>query len=93
MTVALWGFARRAMISEALEPEERVVASVLAATLLLLVLIHVIEPYFLDSGPPHVLWSLAGIVAASAAGARGALRGAQSPGGAHRSNRLRYGET
>ena len=93
MTVALWGFARRAMLSESLEPEERVVASVLAATLILLLLIHVIEPYFLDSGPPHVLWSLAGLVAASAAGARGSLRRRSRREGLIASSRLGYGET
>jgi hypothetical protein len=68
MTVALWAMARRAFADPV--PEQRVVAYAVAATVLLLVLIHVIEPYFLDSGAPHVLWALAGVLASSAAAQR-----------------------
>jgi hypothetical protein len=68
LMVALWAMARRAMTDP--DPERRVVATVVGATVLLLVLIHVIEPYFVDSGPPHVLWSLAGLLAAGGASSR-----------------------
>jgi hypothetical protein len=40
---------------------------------LLLVFIHVIEPYFLDSGAPHVLWALTGLLVADGAYAGRAL--------------------
>jgi hypothetical protein len=67
LMIALWALARSGLHDP--DPERRVVAAVVAATILVLVLIHVIEPYFLDSGPPHVLWALAGLLAAGAAGA------------------------
>lgn len=71
MMVALWALARAA-IGDA-DPERRVVAAVVAATVLLLVFIHVIEPYFLDSGAPHVLWALTGLLVAGGAYAGRAL--------------------
>lgn len=45
-------------------PTQVAVGRVLVAVVVILVPIHLIETYFLDTGPPHVLWALAGVAAA-----------------------------
>lgn len=50
------------------DPDARVVGRVVLVVVCLLVLIHLISTYFLDSGPPHLLWALAGLLAWPAAG-------------------------
>jgi hypothetical protein len=64
LMIAMWGMARRAMGDP--DADIRVVGTVVATVVLLLVAIHVISSYFIDSGPPHVLWGLIGILAAGA---------------------------
>jgi O-antigen ligase len=44
-----------------------VVGCVVLATVVVLTLIHLIQPYFTDSGVPHLLWVLAGLLAPAAA--------------------------
>jgi hypothetical protein len=39
-----------------------VVGRVVALTVATLVPIHLIATYFIDSGPPHLLWALAGLL-------------------------------
>jgi hypothetical protein len=62
MMVALWLLARGAMHDP--DPDRRVIAAVVAATVLLLIAIHVVSSYFLNSGAPHVLWALIGLLVA-----------------------------
>jgi hypothetical protein len=70
MMVALWGLARGAMDHP--DPDQRVVAAVVATTVLLLIAIHVVSSDFINSGAPHVLWALIGLlVAGGVASARG----------------------
>lgn len=83
MTVALWAMARGAMRDP--DPDRRIAAAVVAAAVLLLLFIHVIQPYFVDSGPPHLLWALSGLLAgagaASTARRARSWRGAATPQG------------
>lgn len=62
MMVALWLLARGAMNDP--DQDRRVVAAVVAATVLLLIAIHVVSSYFINSGAPHVLWALIGLLVA-----------------------------
>jgi O-Antigen ligase len=56
-----WGAAAFAR-TRARDPAIRVAARATVIALVVLALVHVIEPYFLDSGPPHVLWAMAGVL-------------------------------
>jgi hypothetical protein len=54
------------------DPAGRVAGRVLAVTIGILVFVHVLESYFVDTGPPHLMWTLLGLAVAATAGvARG----------------------
>jgi len=64
--------ARGAMLAG--EVERRVVGRAVLVTVPLLVLIDIIETYFLDSGPAPLLWVLVGLMGAGTASARHGVR-------------------
>jgi hypothetical protein len=62
---ALYGAARKSALDE--EPERRVIARVLAILVILLIGMHVIEPYFIGVGITHLFWALCGLMLAGKA--------------------------
>jgi len=64
--------ARGAMLAG--EVERRVVGRAVLVTVPLLLLIDIIETYFLDSGPAPLLWVLVGLMGAETASARSGIR-------------------
>jgi hypothetical protein len=68
LLLALYGFLIWTLASDALRrarapaPEERSVARVLFVVLGLLLFMHLIEPYFITTGMPHLLWVLAALL-------------------------------
>jgi hypothetical protein len=59
----MWALARRAReTAHGADPDRRVVGRVVFTLVVILVFIHLIASYFLDSGPPHLLWALAGML-------------------------------
>ena len=64
--------ARGAMLAG--EVERRVIGRAVLVTVPLLVLIDIIETYFLDSGPAPLLWVLVGLMGAETASARSGIR-------------------
>jgi hypothetical protein len=59
-----WALAAMALrtVRRGEDPDQRVVGRVVALTVATLVPIHLIATYFIDSGPPHLLWALAGLL-------------------------------
>jgi hypothetical protein len=66
--LAMYAFLTWALASQALRrarapgPEDRAVARVVVVMVALLVFMHLIEPYFITTGMPHVLWVLAALL-------------------------------
>jgi hypothetical protein len=60
---ALATAARRVTYEEE-DPDRRVAARVLLALVIILVPMHFVMPYFVDTGLPQLLWVLAGIALA-----------------------------
>jgi O-antigen ligase len=59
----IWALAARALrTTRARDPDTRVVGRVVMTVIIVLVPIHLIQTYFLDTGPPHLLWALAGLL-------------------------------
>jgi hypothetical protein len=52
------------------DPFQQALGATVASALLMLVFIHFIAAYFLDDGPPQVLWLMAGLLAFREVGAR-----------------------
>jgi O-antigen ligase len=49
------------------EPERSIAGRVLVVCIGVLLFIHLLESYFVDSGPPHLLWLLAALMVPAAA--------------------------
>jgi hypothetical protein len=67
----MWGFgalARRSSRAGAGPPGDRAVGRVLLVLVLALIPLQFVEPYFVDTGLPHLLWAMAGLLAAARAG-------------------------
>jgi hypothetical protein len=63
----MWALARRALeTARWADPDRRVIGRVVFTLVVVLAFIHLIASYFLDTGPPHLLWALAGMLGADA---------------------------
>ncbi|HEV7461469.1 MAG TPA: hypothetical protein VGN78_13110 [Solirubrobacteraceae bacterium] len=60
---ALFVAARRVAARDP-APDRVVAARAVAVLVVLLIPMHLVEPYFIDTGLPHVLWALAGLMLA-----------------------------
>ena len=59
----MWSLARRSLATARdADPDRRVVGRVVLTLVFILAFIQLIATYFIDSGPPHLLWALAGLL-------------------------------
>jgi hypothetical protein len=64
LMLAAWSLAR--FVADRAGPNDHSVAQATAMVILLLVPMQVINPYFTNTGLPHILWGLFGVLAAAA---------------------------
>jgi hypothetical protein len=72
---AAWLLARSVASSPRAGPGDRCIARVVLTLILLLIPMHLINPYFANTGLAHPLWIMLGLVAAAA----GQLRSRPTP--------------
>jgi len=63
---AAWVLARSVASSRHISSDDKCIARVALTLILLLVPLHLINPYFINTGVAHPLWILFGMVAAAA---------------------------
>jgi hypothetical protein len=63
---AAWVLARSVVSSSRASPDDRCIARVALTLILILIPMHLINPYFANTGLAHPLWILFGLVAAAA---------------------------